>query len=1395
MDTERNDVAAIFDAAVQETDPARRAAYLDDACAGDAALRGRVETLLEAHREAGSFLEESPAEVNTLLAELADAGPLPLTEGPGTVIGRYKLLQQIGEGGFGVVYMAEQTEPVRRRVALKIIKLGMDTKQVIGRFEAERQALAMMDHPNIATVLDGGATETGRPYFVMELVKGIPITEYCDKNSLSTTERLDLFTSVCHAVQHAHQKGIIHRDIKPTNVLVTRHGDRPVPKVIDFGIAKATAQRLTEKTVFTQFRQFIGTPQYMSPEQAEMSGLDVDTRSDIYSLGVLLYELLTGTTPFAAATLRGAAYDEIRRIIREDEPLKPSTQINTLGDKLTGVAKHRRTDPGALGKLFRGDLDWIVMKSLEKDPTRRYETPNDLAADIERHLGDEPVVAGPPTAGYKLRKFIRRNRAAVAACGAIAAALLIGAVLSTMGFLDARHERDRAVTAEARESKARRQAESLAAKESEARQDAEDAAAKEAEAHRKAVAARQQAEAERDAKDKALNRAEGLRLAAHSAAELPVNPGLALLLAIEGAQRVPRGAAQNNALLAAAEAAREHRTLMGHSGAVYGAIFSPDGKWVLTAGTQDGTARIWDARTGKQHVSLAIRGFRFGHYRLPLASASFSPDGKRVITLYGRESGGGRYCTIHYQGGVPRLYTTRVVRIWDTSTGKELLILRGHTGRIASASFSPDGRRIVTASWDKIARIWDAVTGKPLAVLSAGECSLGSATFSPDGRRVLTVSSGYEHESSLPPPSGERSVDPPADLAADSDMLRGQGISGGGSSHYKNSLEVARIWDVQTGKVVHTLAQRSIFGRRQDVSYPTSGSFSPDGRRVLTTHSDGAGILWDADTGSQLLVLSGHTRTARSGTFSSDGRCLLTADDLTGRLWDAGTGRQLQLLDGPQGQLLAARFDPDGHRVVTAHHDRTARLWDARTGRQIAIFRGHGGRVTSAEFSPDGNWMVTASADGTCRIWHVGNGLGPVVAMDAGPERLQACFSPDGRRVVTAATNGKARVWEAATGRQIHILRGHASLGDSPARDAVLRGTLQATYSPDGKLIVTVGREGKVRIRARSILLGLKTIPEQELPFTPVRLWDAETGKELLALKGHTSGVLSAAFSPDSTRLLTAESGYLEKCEFRHNGNQVGAGSGPNLEKTAARVWDVQTGKQLLTLGGHERGIGCAIFTPDGKRILTADREAVRLWDAATGQSLAAPTDRTSRGDWALTPDGKWLAVVGKSLRLLDLETGKEGPAFSIAGPRQLFGSAALNPDGTRLLTTLHSSMTLQSSSVVWDVGTGRKLLTLRGVAGAFSPDGRWIVTVCPDETARIWDAASGAEWMTLKGPAGPVTQASFSPDSARVLTASADGAARIWPIDPLPATIARKPRDLTPGERARFNVDPPVGP
>jgi serine/threonine protein kinase/tetratricopeptide (TPR) repeat protein len=427
MNSIRLDEEAIFHVARRIQAAEARGVYLEQVCGQDRGLRDRMDALLRVYEQEQSFLEEPPIEPGAP----PSVDVPPLAEGPGTVIGPYKLLEPIGEGGMGVVYMAEQMKPVRRKLALKIIKPGMDTKQVIARFEAERQALALMDHPNIARVLDAGAIGSGRPYFVMELVKGIPITDYCDRNRLVIEDRLVLFAQICQAVQHAHQKGIIHRDLKPSNVLVTLIDGAAVPKVIDFGVAKAMGQQLTEKTLFTGFAQLIGTPLYMSPEQAEFSGVDVDTRSDIYELGVLLYELLTGTTPFDAETFRTAAYDEIRRIIREEEPPKPSTRISTLEAVAATVSSNRKSDPRSLGKLMRGELDWIVMKALEKDRNRRYDTANALVADLRRYLGHEPVEAGPPSTWYRLRKAARRNRTALVAAAVVATALVAGTAVST----------------------------------------------------------------------------------------------------------------------------------------------------------------------------------------------------------------------------------------------------------------------------------------------------------------------------------------------------------------------------------------------------------------------------------------------------------------------------------------------------------------------------------------------------------------------------------------------------------------------------------------------------------------------------------------------------------------------------------------------------------------------------------------------------------------------------------------------------------------------------------------------------------------------------------------------------------------------------------------------------
>ena len=454
----------MFDAARKIADLTARTAFLDGACDGDPALRRRIEDLLKAEAAAEDFFAEGRSAMKLTAGGLPapdeSAAGQPGEEPVGTRIGRYKLLEKIGEGGCGVVYLAEQEEPVRRRVALKIIKLGMETKSVIARFEAERQALAMMDHPNIARVFDAGATDRGPPYFVMELVQGVKITKYCDENRLDTRQRLDLFVQICHAIQHAHQKGIIHGDIKPSNIMVALHDGVPVPKVIDFGISKATEARLTDKLLFTAYAQLIGTPAYMSPEQAEMGGLDIDTRSDIYSLGVLLYELLTGRTPFDAKELLASGLDAMRRTLREREPTRPSTRLATLtSEDLTQTAECRRAESPKLASLLQGDLDWIVMKALEKDRARRYETANGLAMDVQRHVNNEPVVARPPSWVYRFQKLVRRNRVVFIAGGAVALALVIGMGLSTWLFLKEREAHQRAVAAEQQQARLRHEAE------------------------------------------------------------------------------------------------------------------------------------------------------------------------------------------------------------------------------------------------------------------------------------------------------------------------------------------------------------------------------------------------------------------------------------------------------------------------------------------------------------------------------------------------------------------------------------------------------------------------------------------------------------------------------------------------------------------------------------------------------------------------------------------------------------------------------------------------------------------------------------------------------------------------------------------------------------------------
>ncbi len=939
-------IQSIFLVAIEAADPAARDALLARECGDDAELRQRVEVLLQVHDRSGSFLDQpavQPVTIDAPAGQWIDRdAPLALTERPGMRVGHYKLLQQIGEGGMGVVYMAEQEQPVRRKVALKIIKPGMDSAQVIARFEAERQALAMMDHPNIAKVLDAGTTESGRPYFVMELVYGVPITKFCDDSQLTPQQRLELFVPICQAIQHAHQKGIIHRDIKPSNVLVTMHDDKPVPKVIDFGVAKAVEQRLTEKSLFTAFGTVVGTLEYMSPEQAEMNAFGVDTRSDVYSLGVLLYELLTGTTPLERKRLREAAYTEVLRLIKEVEPPRPSVRLSSSGD-LPKIAAARKTQPASLSRLLRGEIDWIVMRYLEKDRTRRYDTASGLARDVERYLADEPVEACPPSTRYRLSKFARKYKKALVTAAAFAVILVIGIVVSTTLAVWA--------------TSAEREANRLRIASDEAKDKALEA---------KAEADKQRDEARLTAYVAGINLAQryweenNVVRARELLEEIPKEAGgkdlrgfewyylsrlfhSELLTLLGDAGMVERVAfspdGQRLATLGERTVIRESATgkelfsLTDNAVGVLSVAFSPDGQR-LTSGSRAGPVKIWDSATGKELLSLK------GH-NLQVWSVAFGPDGQRLAS-----------------GGIDGR-----VKIWDSVTGKELFTLKGHDSWVWSVAFSPDGQRLASGSMDKTARIWDSVTGKELFVLKGHAGEVNSVAFSPDGQRLASGSddttvkiwdsaTGKElfaltgHfgnvNSVLFSPDGQRLVSGSEDMTV-------------------------RIWDSVTGKELFALK-----GHTEEVRCV---ALSPDGQRLASASWDGTVKIWDSATGKEYFAVKSDNDWVRSVALSPDGKRLASgAGGNTVRICDRATGKELFSLKGHAGEIVCVAFSPDGQRIASGSEDRTVKIWDSATGNELFSLKGHAKGVRSVAFSPDSQRLASGSEDRTVRIWESATG-------------------------------------------------------------------------------------------------------------------------------------------------------------------------------------------------------------------------------------------------------------------------------------------------------------------------------------------------------------------------------------------------------------------------------------
>jgi WD40 repeat protein/serine/threonine protein kinase len=949
----------IFVGALDLDDAASQAAFIDRECNGDAGLKARVEALLHSHRAAGSFLHDQPFVLES--DEMVDDRPAP--EAPGTVIGPYKLLEQIGEGGMGTVFMAEQTRPVRRRVALKVLKPGMDSRQVVARFEAERQALAIMDHPTIAKVLDGGATQWGRPYFVMELVKGVPITDFCDQNQLTPRQRLELFVTVCQAVQHAHQKGIIHRDLKPSNVLVTLHDTTPVVKVIDFGVAKALGQELTDKTLFTGFAQMIGTPLYMSPEQAGQSGLDIDTRSDIYSLGVLLYELLTGTTPFTKERFKQATYDEIRRIIREEEPPKPSTKLSTA-EGLPTLAVNRGTEPAKLTNLVCGELDWIVMKALEKDRNRRYETAAAFAADVERYLSDEPVQACPPSAVYRFRKFARRNKRAVATATAAALAVMAAvAGLATSTFLITREQQ---ATANALRT------------ETQAKGDLKQALEREKETtylQRTALAGRELAAGNVGRAEELLDdcpehlrgwewyflkrmRYGGAKPIKHKATVVyvafspegrqiatvcidgtvavrdtrtgqvlqPLEPGADRLALVRRIAYSPDGryvaVARNDGEVRVWDPARGQRlsTLAGHNGPAWYVAFSPDSH-MLASGGQDRKVRLWDLTSGQ-----LLR--EFSEHPAAVKGVAFRPDGRSVVAAC--DDG--------------------TVKVWDRDTGRKVFWFHGeHLAYPSSASFSHDARRLGWACLDGVVKVWDTTTGHLEIDQQSNTFRCRAVDFSPDGSRIALA-----------------------------------GFDG-----------TIRLLDANSGREMLTI-----------IAYPSlvaSVAFSPDGHQLASASYDQTVRLWDAPplTSDPLaphcVTLSGHKEQVSGVAFSRDGRWLASGSwDHTVKVWEVpSTGN---------GEGDVEEGAPGG---ITLRY----------------TLRGHSGIVWGVAFSPDNRTLASASWDNTVKLWDLaaptGDSLNQIRFISLPRRAVSIAFSPDGALIAIGEERGIA-LWDPATGQQVH---------------------------------------------------------------------------------------------------------------------------------------------------------------------------------------------------------------------------------------------------------------------------------------------------------------------------------------------------------------------------------------
>jgi WD40 repeat protein/serine/threonine protein kinase len=1159
---------AVFSEAVEITDPAARAAYLQGVCQGNGRLLERVERLLRADSEAGGFFR--------------DQTEVP-AEKIGERVGRYRLLELIGRGGCGVVYLARQEEPVRRLVALKVIKLGMDTRSVVVRFEAERQALALMDHPNIARVLDAGATETGRPFFVMELVTGMRLTEYCDRKGLTTRQRLELFIPVCHAVQHAHQKGIIHRDLKPSNILVTEQDGVPLPKVIDFGVAKATEERLTEQTI-TRADQFVGTPAYMSPEQMEWGAKDIDTRSDIYSLGVVLYELMAGQPPFNSKELAEAGLDEMRRKIREVDPPRPSTRIfsRAYGQPLTPGLRERQD-------AVRGDVDWIVMKCLEKDRTRRYQTANGLASDIRRHLEDETVLARPPSRVYRFRKIVRRNRLAFSAAATVAV-VLIGAVLMS-GTLAIRAKR-----AEHEQRRLRGLAE-LKSEES-----------------RQRLLRRYVAEGNGLVeKDDPLGALPFLIEALQVETGDPVREAQERLRIAQALENVPQlvlnicqgkrvecvafspdgkflatGSEDRTLIVCNLQSRQQCFSPLLLRDVVSSVTFSPDG--LRVAGIDlSGWARVWNADDGTP-LTDGLRPEDFDANSVDdvvkrlRPSVFFSPDGTRLLTAWGSKS----------------------AHLWEINSGKHLYAF-GHTQVVYRAAFSPDGRHVVTSSKDGAACVWDTATGQRVKPPLQHGGRVVWAAFSPDGERVLTI----KNRSSVQCWDWRNAERIGPELASGHSVFEASFSPDSQRVLVANWDRTARLYELPSGKIIKAFEHPGGL---------VDAVFSPDGSRIATACYDGNAWIWHVagDKNRVLAVLPQFNETdcvrfspdgrqlavagrgglarvwdlfpARSGVqrfsgrdvvwaeFDSSARKFLTAGGLAEgnvRVFETQTRKLLSSTSIRSNTIACARFSPDGKRVLAFGNGSTAHVCDADTGQEIFPPLAHRHEVRDARWSSDGRWIATASGRSGARLWDSATGKAVREFPHPNAGAAQVAFGPDGKLLATGEGDDAVRVWETATGKQA------LPSMKSPTK------VRQLHFRPDGRRLAfssySRGTEGIVHLR--DVVSG------------------AEVGRPMV----HRDEILNFEFTPDNRWVLTASKDHT------------------------ARVWDAETGEPVSPWLRHPDEVSHVQVSPGGHLLATVTSPGdVQLWNPTTGEPITRSIrhgHRGAKGRVGFSADGRQLLV------------------------------------------------------------------------------------------------------------------------------------------------------------------------